>query len=221
MCTLMTITRGFFRQHRKSVIDQIVDDQYGNPHGYALELIGKSPLFLQGFDIDRVIDMLDTDFDRFVLHQRFATSRNVSLCDCHGYVAENGYRWYHNGIIENFLQLRVDSINLTQCIDMKDALSFFMGSYANIMCTRPDGSLQVGRASKSGCLFKDAKGLNFSTNPVGSIVISVDCGEVYDIKPKVKKAKALNYGFGEYLNEDRELLIDYEFNHPKSKWFKG
>jgi hypothetical protein len=206
----MTLSRGFFRANRKLVEKQIVEDSLYNPHGYALELIGKTPMFLQGFDIAVVLGMLDLDFDRFVLHQRFATSRNICVSDCHGYVDVEGRRWYHNGVIENFQEYRVDSQNLTHCLDMEDAIITFAGAYANLILTLPDGSVHVGRAGNGGNLCKDAKGLNFSTNPFSAISLAVSAGEMYQIQPKKIKKVESRYKeerwFGDYLDESRYII---------------
>lgn len=213
MCTLLTISRGFYRANRLDVLRTIRYDAGGNPHGFALELIDRaSPLFLQGFDIEKAIKLIEnSDFDRLVLHQRFSTTQNVELVDCHGYVGIDGSRWYHNGIIDNPARLRVDSINLIDCISVYDAVHVYKGAYANLIRVSDTGDVSVGRAGNSGRLHRDAKGHNFSTTIIGKIKIPVKPMETFEIAAK-KRKRPNDYYYG---IEDK--FIDPEMDWP-AEW---
>ena len=189
MCTIYTFSSAFFKSNEKQAVARIRSDSLNNPHGFALELISEAnPMFLQGFNVESAISLMKSQsWDRCVLHQRFSTTNFLELADCHGYVSVDGSRWYHNGIIPNDGLFRVDSINLTLCVDVKDSLELYCGSYANIIRVLDDGSVEVGRASASGSLYMDKTHNNFSTIAFGSINIPVPPLTVYKIKSRRKK----------------------------------
>lgn len=221
MCTLLTVSRGFYRANRKDILSRIRQDAVMNPHGFALEIIDTYPMFLQGFDVERAIDLIESsEFHRFVLHQRFSTTEYIELADCHGYVSVDGSRWYHNGIIDNTLGYRVDSQNLKDCLDVPEALQRFQGQYANIIRVLDNGSVEVGKAGASGQLHRDAKSHNFSTYPVGSIKIPVKPCEVFKISKRQIKKKRTNPYYWDSLSHWNKDYDSDEMDDIPASWIK-
>lgn len=179
MCTIITSNK-----LTKAIERQILEDNNYNPHGISLLLLDEdyTMLDLNCFDVLLVIQILRSKkyFQRFWLHQRYATTCNTETIDCHNYRTQAGYYIQHNGILhdEDSSMFRVDSQLIGYNIDrdmelgfdIEDTLHNFLiaESYLNAFIVAADGSHFYTLRSQSGTLYTDGKG-NYSSNIVSGI----------------------------------------------------
>lgn len=101
MCTIMTFDYRTFKANSAAIELQIRDDAIFNNDGWALLIHGDEPALIKTLSIELVMDVLSaTEFKRFWLHSRYATTRSRGLVHTHGFSAGD-WLVFHNGILRN------------------------------------------------------------------------------------------------------------------------
>lgn len=187
MCTIMTIDRNFWIQNKQATISRILSDARLNSDGWAV--VGVDPdsidadFNLQSMRIAPVLDVMERFFlecsvyGRVFLHSRFATTRHVGIAYTHGFTDSQGTIIMHNGIVDNYRALAVDSFNLTD-YPMHNAetllgmLTDDQEAFANLILIRPaEGTYGIVRLL-TGQLHTDAQG-NYSSYPFAGVDMPV------------------------------------------------
>lgn len=172
MCTIYTFTNDLYTNE---MITRIEQDFQLNNDGCSLLL--DNGLFLQTLNIDDILNVLATvQWNRCWLHLRAASTSIQGLGGCHGfYTRDRQYLVFHNGVLDNYANLPVDSMQIADLIDsigVDATLDFLSDKFANtFIVNTKDFHYYVGRGV-TGSLFTDNKG-NFSTLAVDDIKIPV------------------------------------------------
>ena len=199
MCTIMTFNQEAFRLHSIEILKRIELDELCNPQGISLVIQRRT-----GFDqfnsfgnaaaIGTIDALLASEFVRFWLHTRMATTKHVGLNFTHGFRGPDHLTIMHNGILRSPTARRqtVDSFALTSLIRdfgetaLKATLEASNETYANIFVINTNtGKYRVIRL-QTGNLHTDGQG-NYSTNPVATALTPVAQGtEFVHAIPEVK-----------------------------------
>lgn len=187
MCTILTIGRDFWLENKTATVSRILQDARLNPDGWAI--VGVDPegsdadFNLQSMRIAPALDLMERFFlecsayGRVFLHSRFATTSRVGVAYNHGFTDHDGTIIMHNGIVDNYRSLAVDSFNLID-YPMKDAtilldmLKDDEERFANLLLIRPSRRSYGVVRLIGGQLHTDGQG-NYSSYPIGSINIPV------------------------------------------------
>lgn len=175
MCTIMTFDRKTFDENRDAIVKQLAEDVTRNNEGFSLILAGasnKEVSVLRSMTILPIVELIcNSEWKRFWLHCRFATTTAVGINQTHAF---QGGEWHvmHNGYIQHPKagQFKVDSELIPKVISdygvgAAIGLLLHQESFANVFLVNLyTGTWYVVRCS-TGSLYTDGKG-NYSTNKI-------------------------------------------------------
>lgn len=181
MCTILTVDCNTFSKSKDEFVDLVYQDYASNPDGSALLLYSEIFGFtsLRTMDIESIINVLAlTQWDRFWLHQRFATQGEASIDNVHGWSAK-GIHFMHNGCLysKRAKFLPVDSMLIGHWLKdggANGALFKLEREYfANVFLIDTKELEYYVSRSFGGSLFTDGSG-NYSTHKVSAIDVPVN-----------------------------------------------
>ena len=187
MCTLISIDQTFYLENTKEVRHQILRDGRGNPHGWSLICVDPLNEYLdmhvQVQNVSVIIALIESfmgacsNYGRIFLHARFATTEFTGVAFNHGFTNSRGVMIQHNGVIQNYRDLAVDSFNfvdydVTTAYALRNDLLTADERWANVFLVRPSMNTYGVVRMKGGTLYMDHNG-NYSTNPFEDINIPV------------------------------------------------
>jgi hypothetical protein len=231
MCTITTIDRNFWLENKQLVIARVLADARLNPDGWAAVGVDAdqpdADFNLQSMRIAPILSMVESFFlgcsvyGRVFVHSRFATTSRVGIAFNHAFTNHRGTIVMHNGIVDNYASLAVDSFNLIDypmhsAPKLLDMLTDDQEMFANIFLIRPDdGTYGVVRLM-SGQLHTDGQG-NYSSYPMGMINIPVNQNTSYEHDlgraVRIPETKAPSYLYDDLVSDEewQEWLNDKEF----------
>lgn len=190
MCTLLTVSQDFYLVNKQAITRRILKDAKDNGDGWSLICVDPLSLnldvHLQTLSVSLILAAIDTFmgscsmYGRIFLHSRYATTQFTGIAYNHGFTNHDGTMIQHNGVIENYRKLGVDSFNLIDyrtdhAVELRDDLQTAMEFWANVFLIRPNkNSYGVVRMS-GGTLYTDREG-NYSTHQVEDIMFPVESG---------------------------------------------
>ena len=184
MCTILTISTEFYREHADAVTARITEDARNNRDGWALMAYGGAggPFLLRTMSIGDVLALVpwlfDTGHERIWLHARYATTGYKGLNGTHAFAAGD-WNVMHNGSLTARAShaYRVDSELIGVLIDEmgeEAASAHLLRTERFLNCliiNNQSGAYRVLR-SAHGSLYTDGQG-NYSTGPLEGMGLPV------------------------------------------------
>ena len=217
MCTILT-ANNTIPAHK--IIEQLKEDAWSNPDGFAMLMVQKNgkPLFIQSLDIEPILSLIEySEFERIFVHTRYATQGKSALQNCHGWQA-NGVYVFHNGSIRSRIsdKFDVDSEAIRYWLDnygIDETIDKLIDEpFANVFLVDIEQGQYIVQRSRTGSLFTDGNG-NYSTHDFDAINIPLAQDSLEQFELDVENTNEISSRFdSRYSNHNNE------FNSTLESW---